>query len=157
MKLNQLLIQLFFYSAYKPIFKLKKFFLFLLIIISFISSSAQNNMGIGTNTPDASSVLDISANDKGVLVPRLTTQQRQNIPNPFSKTTIIPFILENDMNDVAILVTDLTGKTLINLPVVAIKGENKIEINSSQLYQGVFIYHLSVSGSVVDSKRMVVK
>ncbi len=114
-------------------------------------------MGIGTNTPDASSVLDISANDKGVLVPRLTTQQRQNIPNPFSKTTIIPFILENDMNDVAILVTDLTGKTLINLPVVAIKGENKIEINSSQLYQGVFIYHLSVSGSVVDSKRMVVK
>lgn len=39
-------------------------------------------MGIGTNTPDASSVLDISANDKGVLVPRLTTQQRLNIPNP---------------------------------------------------------------------------
>lgn len=39
-------------------------------------------MGIGTNTPDASSVLDISATDKGVLVPRLTTQQRLNIPNP---------------------------------------------------------------------------
>lgn len=39
-------------------------------------------MGIGTNTPDASSVLDISSTDKGVLVPRLTTQQRLNIPNP---------------------------------------------------------------------------
>lgn len=81
----------------------------------------------------------------------------QNIPNPFSKTTIIPFTLESDRDNVAIMVTDLTGKTLINLPVTGKKGENRVEINSSQLYQGIFIYHLSVSGIVIDSKRMVLK
>jgi len=41
-------------------------FTFLFSIISF------SQVGIGTTTPDASSVLDISATDKGVLVPRVS-------------------------------------------------------------------------------------
>lgn len=32
---------------------------------------AQNNVGIGTNTPDASSKLDITSTDKGLLIPRV--------------------------------------------------------------------------------------
>jgi hypothetical protein len=43
---------------------------------------AQNNVGVGTNTPDPSAVLDVTANDKGVLVPRLSTIQINAIPNP---------------------------------------------------------------------------
>ena len=43
---------------------------------------AQNNVGIGTQTPDASSVLDVSDNSRGVLVPRLTTVQRNSIASP---------------------------------------------------------------------------
>lgn len=56
------------------------------IIISFLMfaniSYAQNNVGIGTTTPDASSMLDVSANNKGILIPRLTTLQRIAIPSP---------------------------------------------------------------------------
>ncbi|NUM50863.1 MAG: collagen-like protein [Flavobacteriales bacterium] len=45
-------------------------------------SNAQNNVGVGTNSPDASAALDVTANDKGVLVPRLSTIQINAIPNP---------------------------------------------------------------------------
>ena len=37
------------------------------------------NVGIGTNSPDASAVLDASASNKGLLMPRLTTAQRKAI------------------------------------------------------------------------------
>lgn len=48
--------------------------LFLLLCMS--SSFAQNNVGVGTITPDPSAALDVSATDKGLLVPRLNTLQR---------------------------------------------------------------------------------
>lgn len=44
--------------------------------------SAQNNVGVGTNTPDPSAVLDATANDKGVLIPRLSNAQMGAIANP---------------------------------------------------------------------------
>src|SRR5690554_1751753 len=47
-----------------------------LFIGSFSLLNAQDNVGIGTTTPEATAVLDVSANDKGMLVPRLTTAQR---------------------------------------------------------------------------------
>jgi len=54
------------------------------LILSFCSISvfAQNNVGIGTTTPDASSALEVQSTNKGVLVPRVTTAQRIAIPAP---------------------------------------------------------------------------
>ncbi len=46
------------------------------------STSAQNNVGIGTNAPDPSAIVDMSASDKGMLVPRMTSVQRTAIVNP---------------------------------------------------------------------------
>jgi len=39
-------------------------------------------VGIGTTSPDISTVLDVSAIDKGVLIPRMTTAQRDVIVSP---------------------------------------------------------------------------
>jgi len=47
-----------------------------------VASIAQNNIGINNPTPDASAALDIWANDKGLLIPRMTTAQREAIPTP---------------------------------------------------------------------------
>lgn len=48
----------------------------LLILVFLMTGVFYAQVGIGTNTPDASSVLDLSATNKGLLLPRLTTTQR---------------------------------------------------------------------------------
>lgn len=56
----------------------KLFFLFMIIFSVAFSFKifAQDNVGIGTVTPDPSAILDLSATDKGFLAPRLTAVQR---------------------------------------------------------------------------------
>lgn len=43
---------------------------------------AQNNVGIGTAAPDASSILDLSSSNQGFLAPRMTQAQRLAIATP---------------------------------------------------------------------------
>ena len=43
---------------------------------------AQDNVGIGTNTPDASAILELQTTNKGMLAPRMTTAQRISIASP---------------------------------------------------------------------------
>lgn len=52
-----------------------------LTLLSF-ETVAQNNVGIGTTTPDPTAVLDVESTSKGMLVPRLTTVQRLAIGSP---------------------------------------------------------------------------
>ena len=42
-----------------------------LMCLGLVVAQAQNNVGIGTNTPDASAELDVKASDKGLLIPRV--------------------------------------------------------------------------------------
>jgi len=53
----------------------------LLLILTKTNSFAQNNIGIGTTTPNASAQLEVSSTNKGLLIPRMTAVQRQAI-NP---------------------------------------------------------------------------
>lgn len=53
-----------------------------LLILCIISTSSYAQVGIGTTNPDNSSILDIQATDKGVLIPRLTTAEINAITNP---------------------------------------------------------------------------
>ena len=55
---------------------------FLLLCLSFYLVNAQ--VGIGTTTPESSSILDISSTDKGLLIPRMTEAQRNAIVSPVS-------------------------------------------------------------------------
>ncbi len=54
----------------------------LFLAFSYASYAQDNNVGIGTITPEPTSILDISSDDKGVLVPRLNTLQRLAITAP---------------------------------------------------------------------------
>ena len=40
------------------------------------------NFGIGTKTPNSSSILDLTSNNKGLLIPRMTSAQRDAISEP---------------------------------------------------------------------------
>ncbi|GAB1371545.1 hypothetical protein MASR1M45_16070 [Candidatus Kapaibacterium sp.] len=59
---------------------LKFFILFFLFINNYLFS--QSNVGIGTNTPDNSAILELNSSDKGFLITRLTNTQRNGIINP---------------------------------------------------------------------------
>ena len=48
----------------------------------FITITIRAQVGIGTETPESSSVLDITSTSKGLLVPRMTQIQKNAISNP---------------------------------------------------------------------------
>lgn len=53
----------------------------LCLIVGF-TTAIKAQVGIGTNSPETSSALDISSSDKGFLMPRMTTAQREAIIGP---------------------------------------------------------------------------
>ncbi len=58
---------------------MKKILIVLLAVLSYQIAASQN-VGIGTNTPNANAALDITSSNKGVLVPRMDSVTRKNIP-----------------------------------------------------------------------------
>ena len=66
---------------------MREFCKLVIIISSMLLMSMSmygQNVGIGSTsfTPDASAVLEVKSTDKGVLIPRLTSSQRDLITNP---------------------------------------------------------------------------
>lgn len=55
-----------------------------LVILTLLlaATAAQAQVGIGTASPDASAILDITASSKGFIVPRMTSGQRDAILAP---------------------------------------------------------------------------
>ncbi|NLN74519.1 MAG: hypothetical protein GX140_09805, partial [Bacteroidales bacterium] len=58
-------------------------FVFILILLQ-LSNLFSQNIGIGESsfTPEQSSILEIKSDNKGLLIPRLTIEQRDAIDNP---------------------------------------------------------------------------
>ena len=57
-----------------------KTFLFSIIVLFISHVNAQ--VGIGTNSPDSSAILDVSSTQRVLLFPRMTTAQRTSITSP---------------------------------------------------------------------------
>ncbi|MEO6253694.1 MAG: hypothetical protein ABIO79_10325, partial [Ferruginibacter sp.] len=76
----------------------KTLFVLLMAIIGQ-SIKAQQNVGIGTTSPDPSAQLDISSTTKGLLIPRMTGTQRNAIASPIkglmvyqTLTSLVPVV-----------------------------------------------------------------
>ena len=70
----------------------------LFLALLYINVSNAQNVGIGTNTPAASAILETSSTTQGFLPPRLTISQRDAITNP--ATGLIIFCIDCDELDV---------------------------------------------------------
>lgn len=57
----------------------KKLFSLILLFNLYFLGFTQNNVGIGTTTPNPNSILEIKSTDKGILIPRLTSPQMSSI------------------------------------------------------------------------------
>ncbi len=81
---------------------------------------------------------------------------KQNIPNPFSKITRIEYHLPESSKTANIKVFNLTGKELKSFELIN-KGDSQIELNLSDLSNGMYIYSLVVDGQIVESKQMILE
>ena len=61
---------------------MKKNFILLVAIISLQQKLIAQSVGIGTGTPNSSAILDVSSTSKGILLPRMSTTQRNAIVSP---------------------------------------------------------------------------
>ena len=59
-----------------------RLFYFILLLFILIPSILEGQVGIGTNTPDNSALLEVQSTDRGILFPRMSTMQRTSISNP---------------------------------------------------------------------------
>ncbi len=58
---------------------MKFFFIVIVVFVHTVKLVAQSNIGIGTTTPHTSALLDLQSTSKGLLIPRMTTSQRNSI------------------------------------------------------------------------------
>jgi len=72
-----------------------------------------NNVGIGTATPDPSAVLDLTANDKGFLVPRLPDTTSIAAPIPMG----LYFIIHTKMPYIVRIGAGWLNLCNVNIPV----------------------------------------
>ncbi len=68
--------------------------LVLLFLVGIQKSILGQNVGIGTNTPHPTSKLEIESQNSGLLIPRLTTAQRDAIANP--ATSLLIYNVDTD-------------------------------------------------------------
>jgi trimeric autotransporter adhesin len=61
---------------------MKKIILAAVMLVAINNIASAQNVGIGTNTPNASALLDVTASNKGVLIPRVTNAQMIAIASP---------------------------------------------------------------------------
>lgn len=61
---------------------MKKSYLIVITIFVFTFGYTNAQVGIGNTDPDPSSILDVTSPDKGILVPRMTSDIRDGISSP---------------------------------------------------------------------------
>jgi hypothetical protein len=80
---------------------------------------------------------------------------QQNIPNPFRRTTTIPFKTYVDAS-VTISVCNHTGREIISQELGYIRaGENNIQLDLNELVSGIYLYSLIINGQNVDCQKMI--
>ena len=114
----------------------KQFLTLLAAVLVTASTFAQ--VGIGTNTPDASSILDITSTTGGLLTPRMTAAQRDAIATPSQGLIIFCTDCASGEGELQISLSSVWK----NLPV----GDVNDPIVIGQTYQGGIIFYLDGSG-----------
>ena len=78
----------------------------------------------------------------------------QNTPNPFNRTTTIPFMLPQQYQSAKIIITDNNGKTIKEVNLSG-SGKSCITVDASSIAAGVYDYSMYIDGKQVQSKKMI--
>ena len=78
----------------------------------------------------------------------------QNYPSPAYSMTTIPCVIPEKTRSAYIQVYNLMGILVLKIPITSI-GQNSIDVNTTELTNGVYMYSLIVEDCLIDTKRMV--
>jgi hypothetical protein len=80
----------------------------------------------------------------------------QNIPNPFSESTVIQYYLPDNTTRAIIRVTDMEGRPVEDIQLGAERGANQVSFQTQGLSSGTYLYSLFVNGEFISTKKMVI-
>ncbi|MGR3177520.1 MAG: hypothetical protein ACUZ8E_05650 [Candidatus Anammoxibacter sp.] len=110
-----------------------------------------STLSIGISAPDGSSILDITSTTKGLLYPRMTTTQRDNIPSPVTGLSVYN-ITNNDPNffngTAWRRITHAPGSSLEIGSVIFATGVSALDGDSANFFWDTTTKNLKVSGNI---------
>jgi hypothetical protein len=78
-----------------------------------------------------------------------------NIPNPFTNSTVIPYVLGSNLISAEIKIWDYTGKQIKGYSLDLTQNRGFVNLNSVDLpSSGVYVYALIVNGQIIDAKNL---
>ncbi len=121
----------------------------------FISAASIDSRGIESLFSDEvlarlTGTHEETANTKGI-------ELLQNRPNPFDESTIISFLVHGPATNhtARIVITDLNGKMLKEIPVEVKEGMNEVLYHHGYNMVGTFLYSLYIDDLMIATKKMI--
>jgi len=99
----------------------------------------------GTYNPKSTNVNEINS---------LNASLFQNVPNPFTETTLIKYVIPEPFESASIIIHNLNGVEIKSFTVTE-SGVGNITISGSELNPGMYLYTLIVGNEIIDTKRMI--
>ncbi len=114
--------------------------------INELKSMLQANLTntVATNTPSQA----VNLSDKNVIV------LNQNVPNPFSESTVITYNIPTDFNKAQLHFLTSDGKLIKTIDITT-KGQNTLNVFANDLSSGIYSYSLIIDEKVIETKRMI--
>jgi len=103
---------------------------------------------------NTSAVNAISADIKSVLGSSSEASISQNIPNPFSESTVIKFYLPSSVKEAYLMIYDMQGKQLKRYDISQ-RGSGAQVVSANEFQPGLYLYGLLADGKDVGVKRMI--
>jgi len=112
--------------------------------------SLLDDLGL-TQSPPTPSKQNVSDKPNNTQEPQLF----QNLPNPFTETTSIPYYLPSQTAQAQLLVFQPQSGKVLRVFELRDTGYGNIDLPASQLATGVYAYSLYVNGKCIGTRRMV--
>ncbi len=129
---------------------------FLSDMISLSSKGMDNEIYTEADGTVVSSRIDIDMINRSTELPH-SFELLQNVPNPFTTTTEIGFVLPSDQQ-VSLKIMDVTGKVVIHKSGHYQKGLNSIMINVNDINtSGILYYQIDTEYNSASSKMIIIK
>jgi hypothetical protein len=78
----------------------------------------------------------------------------QNYPNPFTRSTVIPYYLPEMIASAYLKIYSVAGQEVYSVQLLQ-RGEGQVELPEQTLSAGNYVYQLVIDGNPVDIKKMV--